>query len=162
MQKVESARENIFKHKYFFMNYTHQLFLLPTTEKDLWCFKDVCEDFWDSFRVMSCRLSNLSKSFDYLSNLTKFLTSCFLLPPTWCPSGRYWILGMKHVNPRAYKFVSMYYMRACFTVCFSTCLHILHLSQEGLFYGLHCCVHDRNLSLLFSPPPACKSRNIVL
>lgn len=31
--------------------------------------------------------------FDYLPNLCKFLTSCFLLPPTRCPSGRHWIRG---------------------------------------------------------------------
>lgn len=31
--------------------------------------------------------------FDYLPNLSKFLTSRFLLPPTSCPSGRHWIWG---------------------------------------------------------------------
>lgn len=37
--------------------------------------------------------------FDYLPNLSKFLTSCFLFPPTRCPSGRHWIWGRNILIP---------------------------------------------------------------
>lgn len=37
--------------------------------------------------------------FDYLPNLSKFLTSCFLFPPTRCPSGRHWIWGWSILIP---------------------------------------------------------------
>lgn len=40
-----------------------------------------------------------SLRFDYLPNLSKFLTSCFLFPPTRCPSGRHWIWGWSILIP---------------------------------------------------------------
>lgn len=39
------------------------------------------------------------QGFDYLPNLSKFLTSCFLFPPTKCPSGRHWIWGWNILIP---------------------------------------------------------------
>lgn len=39
------------------------------------------------------------QGFDYLPNLSKFLTSCFLFPPTKCPSGRHWIWGWNTLIP---------------------------------------------------------------